>query len=268
MFAISGRFRHIPTEPSRTPRGARLSAAALLAVGVAILCSLSAAASASALNVSGTWNADYHCEQGWCAGEEFPAPGVVLVQPQGSNEVYNGEGELIGTLNGLELASHSGEAGGYKFTQVRIFSADGKSWGGTLSDSNGTSGSNTGVLVGELSGQELKLREGLEAKEKLSRESLEAKEKEAKEKSKRASATSVSCYVPLLTAYAAWECTATVADASGSQPQGTPTGTVGFSVNTGFSGGFVGSRECALKPSQSGPTAYCPSCSFPPRKCR
>ncbi len=252
MFAISGRFRRSST--GSAPR--RLSAAALLAVCAAFLCSLAAAASASALNVSGTWNADYHCEHGWCAGEEFPAPGVVLVQPQGSNEVYNGEGELIGTLNGLELAYHSAP-GGYEFSELRIFSADGKSWTGPLSDSNGTSGTDTGVLVGELPAEGVKVREGLEAKEKQAKENLETKEKESKEKSKRASATTVSCYVPLLTAYAAWECTATVADASGSQPQGTPTGTVGFSVNSGFSGGFVGGHECALKPSQSGPTAYC-----------
>ncbi len=244
MFPISGRFRRSSTEPRRRWRGATG-----IAICAAIIYGLAAVASASALNVSGTWNANYHCEQGWCAGENFPAPGVVLVQPQGSNNVYNGGGELIGTLNGRELATHSGEAGGYEFTQVRYFSEDGKSWTGPLSDSHGTSGTDTGELVGGLTA-----KEETEAKEK---QETATKEKEAKEKSRRASATTISCYVPLLTAYAAWECTATVGDASGSQPQATPTGTVAFSVNSGFSGGFVGSRECTLKPSQSGPTAYC-----------
>ena len=206
----------------------------------AILSSIAAVASAAELNVSGTWNANYHCEHGWCAGQNFPAPGVVLVQAPGSKSVYNGEGKLIGTLNGNELASHGGSPGEYQYDEVQIFSADGTSWTGPLSDSNGTSGTDTGVRVG-----------GTPAEETAK------KENEAKEKGKRASATSVSCYVPLLTAFAAWECTATVADASGSQPPGTPTGNVGFSVNAGFNGGFIGSHECALKPSQSGPTAYC-----------
>jgi hypothetical protein len=79
----------------------------------------------------------------------------------------------------------------------------------------------------------------------------------AKSKKAHASATSVSCYVPLLAPGAAWECTATVADASGNQPPGTPTGSVSFTINAGITGGFVGSSSCPLKKSESGPTSYC-----------
>ncbi len=111
------------------------------------LIALAAPAGASALNITGTWDANYHCEAGWCAGKDFPHPGEVYVQAKGSNLVYTGDGMFIGTLTGNELASTSGEPGEYQFTVARIYAADGKTWSGPASDSNGTSGTDTGVKV-------------------------------------------------------------------------------------------------------------------------
>jgi pimeloyl-ACP methyl ester carboxylesterase len=119
-------------------------------VAMLVLCcsllALAVPAGAAALNITGTWDADSHCEVGWCAGQEFPAPGIVYKQARGSNVVYNGEGGLVGTLNGNELVVH-GVEGSYEFNETQIFAADGKSWTGPLSDSHGTSGTDTGVKV-------------------------------------------------------------------------------------------------------------------------
>jgi pimeloyl-ACP methyl ester carboxylesterase len=117
----------------------------LLCVVSALFVGLVASATAAALNVSGTWNANYHCEQGWCAGEDFPAPGVVFVQAKGSDEVH--DGTAVGILKGNTMTIHGGSPGEYQFDQTLTFSADGKSFTGPLSDSNGTSGTDTGVKV-------------------------------------------------------------------------------------------------------------------------
>lgn len=61
-----------------------------------------------------------------------------------------------------------------------------------------------------------------------------------------------------------FQCTATVADASGSSVPLTPTGDVSFSIQAGGGGGFQGSSTCQLQPSQSGPTAYCSVIYLPP----
>lgn len=120
---------------------------ALACLAASISTGLVGSAAASALNLSGTWNANYHCEVGWCAGQDFPAPGIVYVQASGSNLVYDGKGNFVGTLNGNELVTHKDDPGNYSFDQTQIFSADGNSWTGTLADSNSTSGTDTGVRV-------------------------------------------------------------------------------------------------------------------------
>jgi hypothetical protein len=186
--------------------------------------SMSASASARKLNLTGEWDAVYHCEAGGCAGGNYPAVDH-LTQAKGSSVVYDGESP--GTLAGNVYTFKGGNPGEYQFEWKVTVSADGKSWSGPLSDSNGTSGTDTAVRV---SGNPF---EG------------------------RASATTISCYVPLLAIGAAWECTATVGDASGELPAETPSGNVSFSVNSGASGGFVGAHECALKSSAGAATTSC-----------
>jgi pimeloyl-ACP methyl ester carboxylesterase len=128
------------------PISSRL-ALAVVCFAASISAGLVGSASAAALNISGTWNANYHCEAGWCAGQDFPAPGIVYVQARGSNLVYGGEGTFVGTLKGNELTFHAVGPGTYEIDQTLIFSADGKTWTGPLSDSNGTHGTDTGVRV-------------------------------------------------------------------------------------------------------------------------
>ncbi|HXD55921.1 MAG TPA: alpha/beta fold hydrolase [Solirubrobacteraceae bacterium] len=110
------------------------------------LLSLVAPAAASALNVSGTWNANYHCEVGWCAGQDFPAPGVVFEQAKGSSVVTSPCGCIKGTVSGNVLTI-DGEEGSYTYHEVLTFAPDGKSWSGSLTDSHETSGTDTGVKV-------------------------------------------------------------------------------------------------------------------------
>jgi pimeloyl-ACP methyl ester carboxylesterase len=122
-----------------------LRRALLLLLGGALL-ALSVPACASALNVTGTWNANYHCEAGWCAGSDFPAPGVVFEQAKGSDVVTAPCGCFSGTLSGNVLTAN-GEEGSYTYHEVLTFAPDGKSWSGSLSDSHETSGTDTGVKV-------------------------------------------------------------------------------------------------------------------------
>ena len=119
---------------------------ALAVVCVGLTSGLTGVASASEFNISGTWKTVYHCEHGWCAGQDFPGGGVV-VQARGSNDVYTGDGVFIGTLKGRELVVHSGSPGEYQYDVVEIYSEDASSWSGLGSDSNGTSGIETGERI-------------------------------------------------------------------------------------------------------------------------
>jgi hypothetical protein len=117
----------------------RLRAAACLAA----LLVTAGAASASALNLSGTWSATYHCEAGGCAGGDFPATDT-LTQAEGSSLVTgtNGTESISGTLSGSAFSYHS-SVGGYSAEGTLTISPDGGSWSGAVHDSNGTSGTYT-----------------------------------------------------------------------------------------------------------------------------
>ena len=134
----SGGQRRFVTGASRLGVVVRM---VLAVVAVAIL-SMTASASASALNLTGTWQANYHCETG-CAGQNFPAKDV-LTQAEGSEEVTgSNEGESIsGTLTGNTFKFQS-KAGAYSTEATLTISADGNSWSGPLHDSHGTSGTYT-----------------------------------------------------------------------------------------------------------------------------
>ncbi len=229
---------------SRTSRAAR--GFALLAT-VALACALAAAsAGAAELNVSGTWNAVYHCEAGSCAGHDYPAPGVELVQAQGSTHVQSGP-EVEGTLNGhtLTLAKTTG---GYRFSETLTISADGNSWSGPLSDSNGTSGTDTATRVS-----------GGSVGEPTKKEEPAKKEEPTTPKGTHTTGTAVSCNYDVLTSQDT--CTATVADTSAA-PTG-PSGSVTFSSPQG--GLFAFGAKCSLTSSASAPsTGFCSVEYLPP----
>lgn len=110
------------------------------------LLSLLGCASASALNLTGVWSADYDCESGPCpgGGPNFPATDT-LTQAEGSEEVTgtNSSGETIeGTLTGNQFVFHSTK-GAYKAEATLTVAPDGLSWTGPAEDSNGTKGTYT-----------------------------------------------------------------------------------------------------------------------------
>lgn len=133
----------VARDGSGNVRGGAVKLAAMIALGAFLACA--ACASARTLNLTGTWQANYACEAGWCAGENFPATDV-LTQAEGSNVVTGGNGieTIYGTLNGntLEYKSSTGE-GGYTSEGTLQVSANGLEWNGHLVDSNGTSGTYT-----------------------------------------------------------------------------------------------------------------------------
>jgi hypothetical protein len=217
------------SNPRGVVPGRRTARRSLIVVCVLTVALLASAASASALNLTGNWVGYYKCEAGYCAGEKFEGT-TTLVQEAGSDVVtgHNGAEQVSGTLTGRTFTFTTTDGSEESFTEVTI-AAGGNSWNGSSHATSGISG--TVFAQREPAVAEVSELEEAEAAAKKSKEELEAKEK-----SKRASATTVSCYVPLLSAYAAWECTATVADASGSAAPVTPTGSVAFAVNAGVRG--------------------------------
>ncbi len=225
---------------------------ALLA-SIALACSVSVTpAFAVELNVSGTWQSVYHCEMGWCAGQDFPAEGT-LVQAPGSNHVQSGPDS--GTLNGNVLTLE-GNSGGYSYKESVTISADGKSWSGPLSDSNGTSGTDTAIRISGGSEEGTK-------KEEVAKKEEQAKKEEAakKEQAKGAHSTGMTVFCNYDELTSQDTCTAVVADTSASPTA--PSGSVTFASAAG--GLFAFGNTCSLASSSSAPsTASCSVQYLPP----
>jgi hypothetical protein len=124
--------------------GVRVGTLVALAVVLVGVGSSSASVAGSGLNLTGMWKGVYHCKTGWCAGKDFPAGPERWVQAPGSSKVTSPG--WTATLIGRTLKIHV--VGSYSFDATLTFSADGNSWSGPLSDSNKTSGIDTGVRVG------------------------------------------------------------------------------------------------------------------------
>ncbi len=190
------------------------------------------AAAAEEVNVTGTWQAVYHCSVGKCAGTE--TSGVfVLTQSAGSSAVSGTlnitggeEAPVTGTLSGNTLSLEGKGSKGYVGSGVETISSDGLSWSGSYKDNAGTSGTLTATRASlpVLGGAAL-----------------------------RPSAIQVLCNYEV--APANFTCTASVGDASGATPAKIPTGTVSF---TAPSGGFTPTAACALVATPGSPnTASC-----------
>lgn len=238
-----------PGHSMRTPRVLR---AGLLAIVMSVgLMLVNSAASAWALNLSGTWAAVYHCEV-LCAGSEFPATDV-LTQAEGSDVVTgsNGSESISGTLNGNTFTYRS-ETGSYTAEATLTISADGNSWSGPLHDSNGTSGTYTATRTSGSPGNEEEAKKAEEARKK---EAEETKKKEEEKNGKRPTGTSVVCNYEFATAENT--CVASVGDGGPQPPTVTPTGTVTFTTT---SGGFASGATCTLVATPDSPQVA--SCSL------
>ncbi len=212
---------------ARLPRSTVLlgPSIAIGVVVVLVLGVLAAPASAEELNVSGTWDAVYHCEAGGCAGSNYPAT-AVLYQAPGSTHVSSPP-DVEGTLNGNVLTLEGG-SNGYHFVEHVTISADGKTWSGPLSDNNGTSGTDTATRVSGGSG-----------------EPAPPAAPPAPVDSRHPTATELNCgFQPLR---ATDICSATVRDAATSAPT-TPTGAVTLNAGGGKSGNgvFPAGSTCLL----------------------
>lgn len=121
------------------PRSRRI----LVCAAVALL-SLVGCASASALNLTGVWSANYHCETGPCPGgpgSNFPATDT-LIQTGEAVTGENGTETITGTVTGNTFVYES-STGGYKAKGTLTVAADGLSFSGPSEDSNGTKGTYT-----------------------------------------------------------------------------------------------------------------------------
>jgi hypothetical protein len=233
---------------SRFNRLSDIGGCILAMTAIALVSALFATpAVAAELNVSGTWDAVYHCEAGSCKGQDFPAPGVELVQAPGSNHVQSGP-EVEGTLSGRVLTLEGG-SGGYHFMETVTISADGNSWSGPLSDSNGTSGTDTATRVSGGSEEETAKKE----------EPAKKGEPPPVPNGTHATGMTVLCNYDELTSQDT--CTSTVADTNASPTA--PLGSVTF--NSAAGGLFAFGRTCALASSASAPsTASCSVQYLPP----
>ncbi|MBA3808761.1 MAG: Ig-like domain repeat protein [Solirubrobacterales bacterium] len=211
-----------------------------MTVAVLVACLTTAAPAFAEFNASGTWKAVYHCEVGGCKGGNYPAE-PTFVQEKGSSVVHQeGAPSVVASVQGNVLTIEDSSSG-YKFKQSATISADCQSWSGTLSDSNGTSGTDTATRVsGSCEGQGGESKEAKEAKER--------KEKEEREKAaKHPTGTQVICNYEFATFQNV--CVAAVGD--GAATPTTPTGIVTFTTT---SGGFASGARCSLQASATSPT--------------
>jgi hypothetical protein len=230
----------VSSRPKRAMKTARMLGGLL---AIAALGSLPSAAGAE-LNVSGTWNAVYHCEAGACAGQTRQIT-IALTQSAGSTSVAgkvsgtgpNGEaleGTVTGSLAGHALTLEGIGTAGYTAKGVETISENGLDWTGSYEDNSGTHGTFTAV-------------------------------REAPPTTPvgtRPSAIQVLCN--LVVASGDFTCTAQVGDASTTKPSVIPTGNVKF-LAIGERGGFTPTESCTLQPTTGSPNvASCAVTYIPP----
>jgi collagen type VII alpha len=113
---------------------------------------LGGSSAAASLNVSGTWDTVYHCSVG-CSGEDFPDV-MTFTQAEGSTTVTGTDqasATLAGKLSGSTLTFKLTE-GSYTANYTVTIAASGDSWSGKVTDSNGTSGTDTATKAGAPAG--------------------------------------------------------------------------------------------------------------------
>jgi hypothetical protein len=224
---------------ARTLGGLLAIAALTLALG-----GVGTSAAATELNVTGTWNAVYHCEVGACAGQTRQIT-LAITQAAGSTSVAgkvsgtgpNGEaleGTVTGSLSGHTLTLEGVGTPGYTAKGVETISADGLDWTGSYEDNVGTRGVFTAVREAP----------------------------PVTQVGTRPSAIQVLCN--LVVASGDFTCTAQVGDASTAKPSVVPTGTVKF-LAIGERGGFTPTESCSLAPTPNSPNvAFCSVTYVPP----
>jgi hypothetical protein len=138
-------------KPSRVARAVLGVSVWVAGLGALVLVTLAAlgggSASAGALNLTGTWQAEFYCTSGPCPTQNPTPDTYTLTQAQGSSTV-SGTDEygtaVTGTLSGSMLTASQDNQ-----TFNGTISADGDSWSGTFADANlGISGTDTATREG------------------------------------------------------------------------------------------------------------------------
>jgi hypothetical protein len=112
----------------------------------AVVAANAVAASGAALNVTGTWQAEFDCTAGPCTSTS-EADTLMLTQAQGS-DVVTGTDSTGATISGMLVTGSTfsvtgtGKKGFVVHATVTV-AANGLSWSGTYTDSKGTSGTDT-----------------------------------------------------------------------------------------------------------------------------
>lgn len=212
---------------------ARWGAACAVAAACAVLAAASAAADPPAIDVSGDWTVT--------TGGSF-------------TEHYDmaTDGSVTGTLvdNG---ASIQGQVSGYTFTWTDHYvdssysstvtvtvSPDDRSFSGTFTDTNGSSGQISGVRQGN----------------PPTSTTSTATTTTTTAATGKSAAIQVNCDRNVVIEI--FTCTAQVADASGESPAQAPTGSVTWALDSGGEGVFPDGGSCTLQPSQTGgASAFC-----------
>jgi hypothetical protein len=208
--------------------------------------------SARAHNVTGTWEGAYHCEVGWCKGQDFPAT-TELYEAAGCADVIgtNGGETITGTLQGTTLTSTS-EVGSYKGEGVQTLSPDDTKLEGKGHDSNGTEGTSHSTRI-STSISHVKPYTGCKVPSSEVPPAEETPAKKEEQSSLHGTAAAVTCNLDALTLQDT--CTATLADTAAVHPTG-PTGAIAFSSSSG--GFFPFGTSCTLHSSAAAPsTSYC-----------
>lgn len=234
--------------------GIKVTSALAVLLAAGLLASVAAIpAQAATLNVTGIWQAVYHCTSGPCAGEAKSGT-FTLTQAEGSSAVTGklvlntatpAEGTITGTLTGNTLELNGIGEKGYEAKGTEEISESGSTltWSGDYMDNAGTSGTLTAT-----------------------RESTTTTPTPMPTPTPTPaagllpSATQVLCNLQV--AFSNFICTAQVGDAATSGTPQVPAGTVKF---TAPKGAFESLPECNLVATPGSPNvASCAATYIPP----
>ena len=133
-------------------KGVKLAGVAVVVTMLLTGVATSAGAASGPINIAGQWQTSFQCTSGPCTpGDKSDL--LTITQAAGSNTISGTDQHgraIAGTLTGLDLVITVSK-GNFVATADVAVSANGQSWSGTLSDTIGTSGTETVTRVsGEL----------------------------------------------------------------------------------------------------------------------
>ena len=211
-------MHHLVPNPRRRRRLSQAVAAISLTAALGLVAAAPSSADAPLVDVSGDWTVT--------TGGSFTEHYDMAADGSVTGTLVDNGATIQGHVSGYVFTWTDHYSSGYSSTVTVNVSADDTTFAGTFTDTNGASGSISGVRQGSAP------------------------------TSARAGAIQVNCDRDVATQV--FTCTAQVADASGQSPAKVPTGTVAFALKSGGEGTFPAGATCTLQPSQTGgASAFC-----------